>query len=105
MAGPIVEQVVVYSSRDVEAADPLVAAAFSSGRIDWVTVTSSAIARAIVALFGEQLRGTRLASISPVTAQILRELGYPPAAEATEYTMAGLVHAIAGRAQRIIPAE
>ena len=60
-----------------------------------MTVTSSAIARAIVGLFGEQLRKARLASISPVTSQTLRELGHPPAAEATEYTMAGLVAAIA----------
>ena len=93
-AGGIVEQVVVYSTHDVETADPQVAAALAAGRVDWVTVTSSAIARAIVGLFGEQLRKARLASISPVTSQTLRELGHPPAAEATEYTMAGLVAAI-----------
>ncbi|MEI8376016.1 MAG: uroporphyrinogen-III synthase, partial [Planctomycetota bacterium] len=94
VAGGIVEQVVVYSTNDVETADPQVAAALAAGQIDWVTVTSSAIARAIVALFGEQLRKTRLASISPITSQTLRELGHPPAAEATEYTMAGLVAAM-----------
>jgi uroporphyrinogen III methyltransferase/synthase len=94
-AGGIVEQVVVYSTSDVETADPQVAAALAAGRVDWVTVTSSAIARAIVGLFGEQLRKTRLASISPVTSQTLHELGHPPAAEAVEYTMAGLVAAIA----------
>jgi uroporphyrinogen III methyltransferase/synthase len=94
-AGGIVEQVVVYSTNDVKTADPRIAAALSAGRVDWVTVTSSAIARAIVGLFGEDLRKARLASISPVTSQTLRELGHPPAAEATEYTMAGLVAAIA----------
>jgi uroporphyrinogen III methyltransferase / synthase len=93
-AGGIVEQVVVYTSSDVEAADPQVAAALAAGRVDWVTVTSSAIARAIVRLFGEELRKARLASISPVTSETLRELGYPPAAEAAEYTMAGLVAAM-----------
>jgi uroporphyrinogen III methyltransferase/synthase len=93
-AGGTVEQVVVYSTYDVETADPQIAAALAAGRIDWVTVTSSAIARAIVALFGESLRAARLASISPVTSQTLRELGHPPAAEAAEYTMAGLVAAI-----------
>jgi len=93
-AGGIVEQVVVYSTNDVVTAEPQVAAALAAEQIDWVTVTSSAIARAIVALFGEQLRKARLASISPVTSQTLRELGYPPAAEATEYTMAGLVAAM-----------
>ena len=94
-AGGIVQQVVVYTSADVATADPAVAAALAAGRIDWVTVTSSSIARAIVGLFGEQLRRTRLASISPVTSQTLRELGHPPAVEAEEYTMPGLVAAIA----------
>jgi uroporphyrinogen III methyltransferase/synthase len=93
-AGGTVEQVVVYSSADVATADPEVAAALAAGRVDWVTVTSSSIARAIVGLFGEQLRRTRLASISPITSETLRELGHPPAAEAREYTMAGLVEAI-----------
>jgi uroporphyrinogen III methyltransferase / synthase len=100
-AGAIVEQVVVYESFDVETADPQVAAALAAGRIDWVTVTSSAIARAIVSLFGEDLRKARLASISPITSQTLRELGYPPAAEAAEYTMPGLVAAIAGHASEV----
>jgi uroporphyrinogen III methyltransferase/synthase len=94
-AGGIVEQVVVYTSADVESADPAIAAALASGRIDWVTITSSSIARAIVGLFGEQLRRTRLASISPVTSQTLRDLGYTPTVEATEYTMAGIVAAMA----------
>ena len=51
-AGGIVEQVVVYASASVEAADPAVAVALAAGRIDWVTITSSSIARAIVRLFG-----------------------------------------------------
>ena len=93
-AGAIVEQVVVYSTHDVAKADPEIAAALAAGRVDWVTVTSSAIARAIAGLFGDQLRKARLASISPVTSETLRELGHVPAAEAVEYTMAGLVAAI-----------
>ncbi len=93
-AGGVVDQVVVYSSTDVEQADEEVAVAMSAGRIDWVTVTSSAIARSLVALFGEELRKARLASISPVTSETLRRLGHEPAAEATEYTTEGLVEAI-----------
>ncbi len=98
--GGIIEQVVVYSSTDVETADPQIAAGLAAGRVDWVTVTSSAIARAIVGLFGEQLRKARLASISPITSETLRELGHPPAAEAAEYTMAGLVAAIAANEEK-----
>jgi uroporphyrinogen III methyltransferase/synthase len=93
-AGGHVEQVVVYSTHDVAAADPAVTAALLAGQIDWVTVTSSAIARAIVGLFGQGLRKSRLASISPLTSGVLRELGYEPAAEAQSYTMDGLVAAI-----------
>ena len=98
-AGGIVEQVVVYSTLDVQRPEPDVAAALAGGRIDWVTVTSSAIARAIVNLFGDDLRRSRLASISPITSEVLCELGFPPAAEANEYTMPGLVAAMvaAGR--------
>lgn len=94
VAGAIVEQVVVYSTHDVQNADPSVAAALAAGRIDWVTVTSSAIARAVVALFGSELQKTRLASISPLTSSVLRELGCQPAAEAKQYTMDGLIEAI-----------
>ena len=78
----------------MQAADPEIAAALAAGKIDWITVTSSAIARSLVALFGEQLRQARLASISPVTTATLVELGFPPAAEAAEYTMAGVAEAI-----------
>jgi uroporphyrinogen III methyltransferase / synthase len=93
-AGGEVEQIVVYHSSDVPAPDPEVARSLAAGRIDWVTVTSSAIARSLVRLFGDDLRQTRLASISPVTSETLRGLGYVPAAEARQYTMAGLVDAI-----------
>ncbi|HEV3007100.1 MAG TPA: uroporphyrinogen-III C-methyltransferase [Pirellulales bacterium] len=93
-AGGQVEQVVVYTSRDVPVPDPEIASALTAGKIDWVTVTSSAIARSLSAMFGEQLRLTRLASISPITSAVLRELGFEPAAEAAEYTMAGIVEAI-----------
>lgn len=94
-AGAVVEQIVVYSSRDVEKPEPEVAAMLAAGRIDWVTVTSSAIARSLAKLFGDQLRRTKLASISPLTSGVIRELGFEPAVEATEYTMSGLVAAIA----------
>jgi uroporphyrinogen III methyltransferase/synthase len=92
--GASVEQVVVYSSTDVETPDPTVAADLAAGRIDWITVTSSAIARSLVRLFGPTLGKSRLASISPLTSATLRELGQRPAAEAVRYTMDGLVEAL-----------
>jgi uroporphyrinogen III methyltransferase/synthase len=99
-AGGVVEQVVVYESRDVTGADPQVATALSEGKVDWVTVTSSAIANSLASLFGPELRKSRLASISSVTTAMLTQLGYPPAVEANEATMEGLVAAIAGSSQR-----
>ncbi len=93
-AGVMVDQAVTYYNRDVVMADPEILAAMQRGEVQWITVTSSAIARSLVAMFGELLRGTRLASLSPITSETLRELGYPPAVESQEATMAGLVRAI-----------
>jgi uroporphyrinogen III methyltransferase/synthase len=66
----------------------------AAGQIDWTTVTSSAIARSLAKLFGDTLKKTKIVSISPITSATLRELGFEPAAEAKEYTMAGVVEAI-----------
>jgi uroporphyrinogen III methyltransferase/synthase len=93
-AGVGVTQVVAYESRDVTAPDESIAKELAAGRVDWVTVTSSAIARSLVAMFGTELRRTKLAAISPLTAGVLADAGYPVAAVATEYTSAGLVAAI-----------
>ena len=93
-AGAHVEQTVVYQSSDVAAPEPDIAAALAEGRIDWVTVTSSAIARSVVRLFGDDLKRSRLAAISPLTAKVLSEAGFPPAVVATEYTTDGLIAAI-----------
>lgn len=93
-AGAEVEQVVAYRSRDVATADPDALRLLSAGRIDWITVTSSAIARSLAAMFGDDLRRARLASISPVTSDTLRQLGFEPTVEAAEYTVPGMVEAV-----------
>jgi uroporphyrinogen III methyltransferase/synthase len=93
-AGAAVEQVVAYESRDVARPAPEIVTALAAGRVDWVTVTSSAIARSLVAIFGEHLRRSRLVSISPITSETLRGLGHEPAAEATTYNLSGLAAAI-----------
>jgi uroporphyrinogen III methyltransferase/synthase len=93
-SGCAVEQVVAYRSVDIEAPDPEIASLIKQGQIDWITVTSSAIARSLVRLFGDDLHRAKLASISPITSATLRELGHEAAAEAREYTMEGIVIAI-----------
>jgi uroporphyrinogen III methyltransferase/synthase len=99
-AGAVVTQAVAYHSRDVDQPDPEVAQALAAGRVDWTTVTSSAIARALVTLFGVSLRQTKLVAISPLTAGVLAELGYPAALVANEYTADGMIDAIRTAASR-----
>lgn len=93
-AGGVVEQIVVYRSDDVVAANAELEEHWEDSTVDWITVTSSAIARSVVKLWGDRLAGVKLASISPVTSQTLRELGHEPAAEAVEYTTDGVIDAI-----------
>lgn len=93
-AGALVEEVVAYQSTNVAHADSAVAKTLAAGEIDWVTVTSSAIAKSLVTMFGAELKKAKLASLSPVTSGTLRELGFEPAAEAKHYTMDGVTEAI-----------
>jgi uroporphyrinogen III methyltransferase/synthase len=93
-AGALVEQAVVYQSLDVDAPHGEIVDALAAGKVHWTTVTSSAIARSLAKLLGEGLRHTRLAAISPLTADALTELGYPPAIVADRYTSEGIVSAI-----------
>jgi uroporphyrinogen III methyltransferase / synthase len=98
-AGGRVDQVVAYSSQDVQQVDPAIHKQLRQGQIDWITVTSSAIARSLVQLFGDDLSRTKLASISPITTSTLGELGCQVAAEANPYTMEGVVQAILNHAR------
>jgi glycosyltransferase involved in cell wall biosynthesis len=78
--------------------------------IDWVTITSGAIAEGAVRLFGDRMREWRIASLSPVTSGVLTALGFPPDCEAVDSSATGLVEAIvrwqeARRTDRASPAE
>jgi uroporphyrinogen III methyltransferase / synthase len=65
-----------------------------------VTLTSSNIARALLNALDETARlrihngAVKLVSISPVTSSTIRELGFPVAAEATEYTADGIIETL-----------
>lgn len=96
-AGGRVQQIVVYESADITTPEAGIFEQLREGRIDWVTVTSSAIARSLWNLFGADLTRTKLVSISPLTSEALRELGLHPAAEARQATMASVVEAICQR--------
>ena len=92
--GALVDQVSVYQSVDLAVPAPEIAYLVHCGKIEWITVTSSAIGRSLVRMFGEDLRQTKLAGISPITSRTLTECGFPPTVEATEATLSALVEAV-----------
>lgn len=94
-AGGQVHSVVAYQHRDVAAADPALLQQLAAGEIDWVTLTSDAIARSTVRLLGEHLYRCRLASLASGVTQTVRSLGFEVAAEAAQPTMQALAEAIA----------
>jgi uroporphyrinogen III methyltransferase/synthase len=96
-----VDQVAVYRQKDAEFDGGQEALArLGRGEIDFVSLTSSNIARALLGALGSDARRqvesgrTKLVSISPRTSAAAREVGWPVAAEATEYTTAGVVAAM-----------
>ncbi len=89
-----VEQVAAYDHTDVEAADPEVLHAVQAGKVDWITLTSSGTAKSVARMFAGAVGRCKLASLSPITSETVRELGYDVAAEASPYTIDALVDAI-----------
>jgi uroporphyrinogen III methyltransferase/synthase len=100
-----VVQVAVYSQVDAEGPDAATRDLLDHGEFDYVTVTSSNIARSLAGALGPEALGhvragrTVLVSISPVTSATMRELGLPVAAEATVYTTEGVVEAMCALAR------
>jgi uroporphyrinogen III methyltransferase/synthase len=94
--GHAVDEVAAYRTVPIDAVDPATLAAVDRAGIEWITITSSAIAEAAVRVFGDRLHHWRVASLSSITSATLRRAGIPVAAEAVEATAAGLVAAIVG---------
>lgn len=100
-----VTQIAVYSQVDAIDLHSEVLDCLRRGEIDYVTLTSSNIARAFINALDATCRGrieageVKLISISPVTSAAIRELGLPVAAEATEYTSEGVIAAILNHAR------
>jgi uroporphyrinogen III methyltransferase/synthase len=98
-AGANLEEVIVYRHHDVEAWPENVQQRLIDGQVDWIGVSSPAIARNVWRLLPDAARsslgtGVRVASISPVTSAVCQEVGLPVSAEATEHTWDGLLAAI-----------
>jgi uroporphyrinogen III methyltransferase/synthase len=95
-----VEQIAVYSQVDALDATADVLQTLRQGELDVITATSSNIARSLLRELdeatAERIRAgaVRLVSISPVTSAAIRDLGFPVAAEAREFTTEGVIEAI-----------
>ena len=72
------------------------------GAIDWVALTSSAIAQSTINMLGDALRKVKIACISPITAGVVEKNGFTVNAIADPYTMEGLVEAICFRGADIV---
>ncbi len=100
-AGATVDEIVAYRTvpgrggRDVRAL-------LEEGEIDAVTFTSSSTVRFFLQRIGTEanrlLEGVTVACIGPITARTARELGLHVDVAAEEYTVEGLVRALAERA-------
>lgn len=100
-AGATVEELVVYRNDDVTQFDETVVQMIRDGSLHWIGLSSPSIARQLAKLLSTQeinatAMQTRLAAISPVTAEAAREAGLTVSTEATTYTWDGIVDAIAG---------
>jgi ribonuclease P protein component len=89
--GNLVTEISVYQSVDVMQPDAGLVGLMQRGKIRYVTVTSSALGTSLVNMFGENLRNSKLVSISPLTSAVLQNLGFPPQLEAEEASMQGIV--------------
>jgi uroporphyrinogen III methyltransferase/synthase len=95
-----VDQVAVYSQVQAVDTGSEVFDCLRRGEIDFVTLTSSNIARAFARSLDATCRAridageVKLVSISPVTSEAIRAEGLPVAAEASEFTSAGVVQAL-----------
>jgi uroporphyrinogen III methyltransferase/synthase len=101
-----VEQIAVYSQVDAVEIDLELLERVNLGHIDYITLTSSKIAEALIRLLAPAARRrirngeVQLVSISPVTSAAIRKLDLPVAAEAAEHTTAKVVEALVALTER-----
>jgi uroporphyrinogen III methyltransferase/synthase len=97
-----VEQIAVYAQVDTLEPDEEVMNALRRGEIEFVTLTSSNIARSLLTWFDATCRRRvetgeiKLVTISSVTSDEVRKLGFAVAAEAAQATVDGVIEALIG---------
>ncbi len=98
-AGLELHRVVVYEHHDIQQLSPQCLHWLKNGDIDWIGLSSPAIARAFARLTSEELQNgsgkkAKLAAISPLTAQAADEAGLTVQAVAEDSTWEGIFQAI-----------
>lgn len=98
-AGAVVTELVVYQNLDIAEFNSEIVRQLSDGTLEWVGLSSPSIARQFAALLdthgiSNSAIKTRLAAISPVTAEAARQAGLKISVEATIYTWDGIVDGI-----------
>jgi len=95
-AGAIVDEIHIYLAEIAEDSKEALTKCLQSGELDYITFTSSSTVRNFAELAGDLPWQTIAAAcIGPITAETLREYGIAPAVEAKQFTMPGLVEAMA----------
>ncbi len=93
--GGDVDELVVYQNLDAESLPADAQSLIENGELDWIGLSSPSIARRLAELLpGSARDDLKIAAISPVTAAAAQEAGLTVAAEATEFTWAGIFAAI-----------
>lgn len=97
LLGANIEVVPVYKTITETADGENLIKKFSNSEIDIVTFTSSSTVKNLIKIIGnaDLLKSVTTACIGPVTAETLKEAGIEPDIVASEYTIPGLVKAIA----------
>lgn len=98
--GAVVDVVAVYTTETADTDGRKLCEMLANSEIDLVTFTSSSTVTNLLQLIGDKgpalLSGIETACIGPITAQTCLEHGIRPAVIAEEFTIQGLVKAIAG---------
>jgi len=99
--GALVDDVEAYETRPGKGNVPQVKELLEKKQVQIITFTSSSTVRNFIKLLGDEnkalLKGVMLASIGPVTSTAIREEGLEVDAEASQYTVDGLMEAILHR--------
>jgi uroporphyrinogen III methyltransferase/synthase len=99
-AGIPFDDIAVYRTVDETAWDPAVLCQIEQAEVDWIVMTSPRIAHLLAAALPAQANSSiahhiKVATISPITSEAVRQHGWPVTVEAAEASLEGLALAIA----------